>query len=328
MKILASVIFIVVSLFFNVSCIGRKLFNKNQDKYSDIGVKLSGKNIYKNKHFPSNNPSDINQQINKYNIPILVEKPRTSRRAISPQRRNVTSQNLERAYNRVPKLPFRNNPTNKITFNKINTNKKLVAMTFDDGPHPVHTPRLLNMLAKRNIKATFYVIGQKAATHPGILRRMIREGHEVANHSYTHPNFTKLSRASMESQLSKTAKIIFNVTGVHPNSFRPPYGATNSNIKKYCIEKYGYPTILWDVDPKDWKRPGVATVSNRIINGARSGSIILAHDIHQPTIDAMPVALDTLLRRGYVFITVDQLLGQHQSVSQKNSNSISLADNR
>jgi len=142
-------------------------------------------------------------------------------------------------------------------------------MTFDDGPHPKNTPRLLDILRQRNIKATFYVIGSSVDSYPAITRTM-----------------------------------------------RPPYGALLTRQRNMLHSEYGYPTILWDVDPLDWKRPGIAVVKSRILSGTKSGSIVLAHDLHSSTVDAMPSTLDGLLAKNYRFVTVSQLLAMKQVTSQ------------
>jgi peptidoglycan/xylan/chitin deacetylase (PgdA/CDA1 family) len=183
-----------------------------------------------------------------------------------------------------------------------------LAMTFDDGPHPSHTPRLLDLLKARNIKATFFVVGPNAKAHPQILKRMVAEGHEIANHTWSHCDITKVSADTLRRELDDTRDAIVAATGVPPRTFRPPYGASSSSLKTLIKSEYGYPSIYWSVDPEDWKRPGVSVVADRLVSGARNGGILLAHDIHQPTIDAMPSALDRLLAKGFRFVTVTQLI--------------------
>ena len=196
------------------------------------------------------------------------------------------------------------------------SDKPYVAMTFDDGPHPRNTPRLLDILRQRNIKATFYVIGQNVERYPSITRRIVAEGHEIGNHTWTHANMTKLSDAAVRSELNRTRDIIVATTGVKPRTMRPPYGALLTRQRNMIFNEFGYPTIMWSVDPEDWRRPGVNVVADRIVNGANNGAIILAHDLHAPTIDAMPQALDRLLERGFRFITVSQMLTQKAQAAQ------------
>lgn len=195
-----------------------------------------------------------------------------------------------------------------VTFTRVPTSQKLVAITFDDGPHPQNTPRLLDMLRQRNIKATFYVIGRSVDSYPAIARRIVAEGHEIGNHTYTHPNLTKLSDSGVRNELDKCRASIVRATGVQPRTMRPPYGALRQNQRQWIHSEYKYPTILWSVDPQDWRRPGPSVVTSRILAGTTPGGIVLAHDLHAPTVDAMPATLDGLLRKGYKFVTVSQLL--------------------
>lgn len=188
------------------------------------------------------------------------------------------------------------------------SNNPYIAMTFDDGPHPKNTPRLLDMLRQRNIKATFYVIGTNVKMYPNITRRIVAEGHEIGNHTWTHPNLTKLSDSQVRKQMISTRDQIVQVTGVLPRTVRPPYGALLTRQREMLFNEFGYPTIMWSVDPRDWQRPGVSVVRDRILSETRNGSIVLAHDLHGPTVDAMPQTLDGLLAKGFKFVTVSQLL--------------------
>lgn len=195
-----------------------------------------------------------------------------------------------------------------VSHSRGRTNLPYIAMTFDDGPHPQNTPRLLDMLRERNIKATFYVIGRSVDMYPHIVRRIVAEGHEIGNHTWTHRKLTALSDASVRMEMDRTRDVIVAACGVKPRTMRPPYGALRQNQRAWIYEQYGYPTILWNVDPEDWRRPGLSVVTSRILDNTRNGSIILAHDLHKPTVDAMPATLDGLLRRGFRFVTVSQLL--------------------
>lgn len=188
-----------------------------------------------------------------------------------------------------------------------------VAMTFDDGPHPQNTPRLLDMLRARNIKATFYVIGGNVDRYPHIVRRIVAEGHEIGNHTYTHRKLTSLGDADVKKEMSRTEDAIVRAAGVKPRTMRPPYGALLQRQRSSIFSDFNYPTIMWSVDPNDWKRPGPSVVTSRILSGAHNGAIILAHDLHAPTVDAMPGTFDGLLSNGYNFITVSQLLAQKGS---------------
>jgi peptidoglycan/xylan/chitin deacetylase (PgdA/CDA1 family) len=195
-----------------------------------------------------------------------------------------------------------------ITFNSVHVDGPYIAMTFDDGPSETLTPKLLDLLAAHHIKATFFVIGENVAEHPEIVARAAREGHEIANHSWSHPNFGKMSDESVRHQLQQTDDAIKNATGKRPTLLRPPYGSITAREKRWIHDEFGYDIILWDVDPYDWKRPGPAVVRARILKETRPGSIVLSHDIHPGTIEAMPSTFDELEAKGFKFVTVSELI--------------------
>ncbi|MFC4990713.1 polysaccharide deacetylase family protein [Rubritalea tangerina] len=200
--------------------------------------------------------------------------------------------------------------SSRVTVTHGSRSQKLIALTFDDGPNPAHTPRLLDMLRRRNVKATFYVIGERAANHPDIIRRIVNEGHEIGNHTWTHRNLKTLSDSQVRWEFDKTRDAIVRASGVQPRTMRPPYGSMHQSQREWVFREYGYPTVMWDVDPLDWKKPGPSVVANRLVKGTRNGSILLVHDLHGSSVDAMPQAIDTLLRQGYQFVTVSQLIAQ------------------
>ncbi|MFK7849560.1 MAG: polysaccharide deacetylase family protein [Akkermansiaceae bacterium] len=195
-----------------------------------------------------------------------------------------------------------------VTFSRVPVSGNYIAITFDDGPHPQNTPRLLDMLAKRNIKATFYVIGRSVNLHPGVLRRTVAEGHEIGNHSQTHRLLTKLGDSELRKEMKLCEDAIGRAAGVRPRTMRPPYGGLLQRQRQIVHSEFGYPTILWSVDPLDWKRPGPSVVASRILSNTTAGGIVLAHDLHSQTVDAMPATLDGLLKRGFKFVTVSQLI--------------------
>jgi len=213
----------------------------------------------------------------------------------------------------VPRNPdMRNLPaggaSSGITFSRVAVSQPYIAMTFDDGPHPKNTPRLLDMLRERNIKATFYVIGRNVDLYPNVLRRAVSEGHEIGNHTYTHPVLSKLGDSAVREELTKCRDAVARAAGVQPRTMRPPYGALLQRQREWIHTELNYPTIMWSVDPLDWKRPGPSVVTSRILSGTTPGAIVLAHDLHSGTVDAMPATLDGLLNKGFKFVTVSQLL--------------------
>ncbi|MGI9086595.1 MAG: polysaccharide deacetylase family protein [Chthoniobacterales bacterium] len=205
----------------------------------------------------------------------------------------------------------------QITFNSVHVEGPYVAMTFDDGPSPVLTPKLLDLLAEHHMKATFFVIGQNAAEHPEILQRAVREGHEIGNHSWSHPNLAKMSDEAVRRELQKTDDVIKQAIGARPKLMRPPYGSLTLRQRSWIHQEFGYRIIIWDVDPLDWKRPGPSVVTHRIVSEARPGSIILSHDIHPPTITAMPATFDQLQAKGFKFVTVSELLAMARTPPPK-----------
>ena len=202
-----------------------------------------------------------------------------------------------------------------VTHSRGPADKPFVAITFDDGPNPQHTPRLLDMLRQRNIKATFYVIGRNVEMYPEIVRRTVAEGHEIGNHTFSHRLLTKMGDSEVLRELSRTRDAISAAAGVQPRTMRPPYGGLLQRQRELVHNQFGYPTVLWSVDPRDWQRPGTSVVASRIVTGASNGSIILAHDLHGPTVDAMPAALDGLLRKGYRFVTVSQMIALQEAAT-------------
>jgi peptidoglycan-N-acetylglucosamine deacetylase len=195
-----------------------------------------------------------------------------------------------------------------ISYNYIHVDGSYIAMTFDDGPDQKLTPKLLDLLAQHHIKVTFFVIGQNAAEHPDIVARAAKEGHEIGNHSWSHPNLGKMSDEAVRKQLRQTDDAIKAATGKRPTLIRPPYGSITTRQKRWINDEFGYRIVLWDVDPLDWKRPGPAVVTNRIIKETRPGSIVLSHDIHPGTIEAMHDTLDQLEAKGFKFVTVSELI--------------------
>ena len=196
----------------------------------------------------------------------------------------------------------------KTTISSVHVDGPYIALTFDDGPNQKLTPRLLDLLAQHHLHVTFFVVGENAAEHPEILQRAVREGHEIGNHSWSHPNLAKMSEENVRSQIKRTEEAIANAIGSRPTLFRPPYGSVTAHQKRFIHDDLGYEIILWEVDPLDWKNPGPNVVSSRILKDTRPGSIILAHDIHPQTIQAMPATLTELEAKGFKFVTVSELL--------------------
>ena len=182
--------------------------------------------------------------------------------------------------------------------------KKVVALTFDDGPDGNTTPQALDILAKHKIKATFFVQGKNIAGNESILKRMQSEGHEVGNHSWNHPILTKLSLEDAKQQLTDTEDAITKVLGKSSKLMRPPYGAISDDIRNSLDLSF----IMWDVDSLDWKSKNEAAILTEIQRQTTDGSIILMHDIHQTSVNSLPRVIEYLQGQGYSFVTVSELL--------------------
>ncbi len=207
-------------------------------------------------------------------------------------------------------------PGTKLSYASAPAPGPFIAITFDDGPVVPNTPRLLDMLAARGIKATFFTVGTNVARNPNIMRRIVADGHEIANHTWNHPYLSRLSDASVRSELQRSHDALTSITGIAPRMYRPPYGAITARQKQWIMSEFGYPTILWSVDPQDWKTRSASMTRSRILAETRPGAIILVHDIHASSVDAMPGTLDGLLAKGFRFVTVSQLINLSQGRGQ------------
>lgn len=198
--------------------------------------------------------------------------------------------------------------TKRSSYNSCNVDGPYIALTFDDGPQATLTPKLLDILKERGVKVTFFVVGQNVAANPAILQRAVAEGHEIGNHSWNHQSFVKGGGSGVAMQVNQTNAAIENAIGKKPVVVRPPYGATTASITKKLNEEYGLKVVMWDVDPLDWKYRDSERVKNEILKNTKPGSIVLSHDIHATTVNAMPATLDALIAKGFKFVTVSELI--------------------
>lgn len=186
----------------------------------------------------------------------------------------------------------------------LDPNKKYISLTFDDGPNPITTPKLLDILKEKGVTATFFMLGQNVSKNEEITKRVFDEGHEVASHSFSHPNLTTLDATAISDQVDTTDKAIYKATGTLPTDFRPPYGAVNKEV----AEIIGKPIIQWSVDSQDWQSHNTNAIVKRVNETAYNDSIVLMHDIYPETIDAVPTIIDNLRAAGYEIIPSKQLL--------------------
>ncbi|GAA1540574.1 hypothetical protein GCM10009678_23710 [Actinomadura kijaniata] len=192
---------------------------------------------------------------------------------------------------------------------------KCVALTFDDGPM-APTAKLLDILARHQARATFFMVGRNVESRPDLLRRELAAGHELANHSYTHVDLGRSSAAKVHAELSRTQAAIKHATGVTPTLMRPPYGSTDGTVASVS-RRLGLAQILWTVDPLDWKDRDSRQVEQRVLRATRPGHIVLLHDIHPSTVAAVPAILQRLSAKGYVFVTVSELYGRPLTPGKK-----------
>lgn len=197
-----------------------------------------------------------------------------------------------RMHVKVPERPLR-----------VLEGKKLAALTFDDGPSAATTPRLLDILYEKNVPATFFELGTAASANPEIVKRVVNEGHELASHTMSHQNLATLSGGGVRSETDGAAAVFESIIGYRPKLVRPPYGSINDTVRA----NIGAPMILWSVDTLDWKYKNTASILGYTMSEVYDGAIILMHDIHPTSVEAVPTVIDTLRADGYEFVTVSEL---------------------
>jgi peptidoglycan/xylan/chitin deacetylase (PgdA/CDA1 family) len=184
-----------------------------------------------------------------------------------------------------------------------------VALTFDDGPDPAFTPRVLDILRRHGVRATFFCVGMNACAYPELVARILDEGHGVGNHTWSHPYLPDLSRDEVLRQVDATGTALAKVTGTAPALIRPPYGSRTPEVLRW-IAGQDLTTVLWDVDAGDWAGPPAAAITARVTTATTAGSIVLMHDAggdRSGTVAALPDILENLLRRGFRCVTVADL---------------------
>ena len=179
-----------------------------------------------------------------------------------------------------------------------------VALTFDDGPSPKYTPLLLDGLKERNVRATFFLLGQNVKENKELVQRMQAEGHLLGNHTYNHVQLNKIPETTARQEILKTNNEIYEATGKYPEYMRPPYGAWKKNME-LCVEML---PVFWDIDTLDWKSQNVDAILKAAGEEPEDGSIILMHDEYQTSVEAALLIIDRLKEKGYEFVTVDELI--------------------
>ena len=202
-----------------------------------------------------------------------------------------------------------------ITSGKVADGKKLVALTFDDGPYPPFTQNLLAVLEEKQIKATFFVVGNNASKYPEVVRQIAEQGHEVALHAGEHKDFLKLNSSELAGNISSGKNMLEELTGKPVKYIRPPHGFRDWAVMEEASHN-GLKVVNWSVIPRDWTNPGAQVIADRVCKDVFPGAIVLLHDGDAPsqtasreqTVEATAIIIDELRKQGYNFVTVSQLL--------------------
>ena len=194
--------------------------------------------------------------------------------------------------------------------------RKVAALTFDDGPHPEYTSEILDILKEKKVKAAFFLVGQHVEKYPEVARRIVEEGHEVGNHTYTHKDVFSLSKEAIRSEIRRAQEAIYNTTGVRTTWFRPPRGAYRESGKRLILDA-GFTMALWSISSLDWRRVKPSVVAKRIMRYLHPGAIILFHDsgsLVKPeggnrsnTVKCLPLVIDEIRKRGYRIVSLYEL---------------------
>lgn len=197
---------------------------------------------------------------------------------------------------------------NQNTLKKVPTTLPQIAITFDDGPHPVITPQILAILKEKNAKGTFFILGRHAEANPELIKQIASEGHEIGNHTYSHQRMTRLSHEGIQAELQHTDTILFNITGQRTKLVRPPDNGYNAGIVS-LLKQCGFYFVLWSVDTRDWTNAPSSAILQQI-SKAGPGDIILFHDGVTPShvVEALTQTIDVLQAKGYQLVTVSELL--------------------
>ncbi|MDE6957241.1 MAG: polysaccharide deacetylase family protein [Lachnospiraceae bacterium] len=199
------------------------------------------------------------------------------------------------------------NEQREVAKNEVNIDyviKPKVALTFDDGPHPEYTPKLLDALKERGVKATFFLIGKNAKVHPEIVKRIADEGHVIGNHTMNHAEITKMADADAFLELDENRKLLEGITGMPVEYMRPPFGAWQKSLEN----KVNAMPVLWSVDPLDWTTENTEEIVRKVIEEVEEDDIILLHDYYESSVEAAIRIVDILQAEGYDFVPIDELI--------------------
>lgn len=219
---------------------------------------------------------------------------------------------IDTSNNSVSRINKTNYEYDVVINRKIDKSKKMIALTFDDGPN-YNTSKVIDVLNKYDIKATFFVLGSRAINNKDILKKMADSGMEIGNHTYNHLLLTKYDENKIRSEIEDTSEVIYSTTKKRPKLLRPSYGSVNNKIKKVA----NMPIIIWDIDTLDWKYHNSKRITSRVVNKVRDGDIILMHDIYSASLNALSNIIPILQDNGYEFVTIDELF-YYKGISLEN----------
>lgn len=193
----------------------------------------------------------------------------------------------------------------KTSFNTNDVeNMKWVALTYDDGPNPVYTEELLEVLEKEKVHASFFMMGKQVENYPKIVKKVAAAGHLIGNHTYSHVNVCQLSEPEVREEIQKTNELIYDCCGHMPEWFRPPFGCDREKL----ISQMDMYQVFWNVDPLDWSVQNTGTIVNHVLKYVSDGDIILMHDAYPTTVEATKILIPKLQEMGYTFVTVDEMI--------------------
>ena len=197
----------------------------------------------------------------------------------------------------------------RVVHHSTDPETRRIALTFDDGPPPSYTYRILDILDRYNVKATFFMIGSNVEYYPEVAREVLRRGHEIGNHTYSHSRLTKMDGTTLTEELKKCEAVMEKTLEHRPTLFRPPEGVVSDAVRS-CADCRGYTVVLWSVDTRDWETKDVGAISRHVLREVTPGAIILMHDYtaHSKTPEALEAVLPVLLSRGYTPVTVSRLI--------------------
>lgn len=213
----------------------------------------------------------------------------------------IPKEKIQEAFSSSSPAPFKGPKSS--AREAVEQGRPIIALTFDDGPMDGKTDIILDELEKHDAHATFFVVGNQAEKCPNILKRQIDLGCEIGNHTYSHAALSNLSTSQIENQINKTNNIVEQATGIIPSLVRPPYGSKNQTVKNTVKA----PLILWNIDTLDWKTKNAKSTINKVLNEAADGQIVLMHDIHDTTVEAVKTIIPKLVEKGFYLATVSEM---------------------